>query len=133
MGFLRRFRNPVVEGVGRVLRASGKAKVGSASGRRRDGRVVEEGAIGDGDGDGDKGGERGRERGKDGRPASHDGSGRRSVRFEVGGDGGGEGGGSGGAGGGGMMDEDGDLDEGHGEESGEVVQGILRRMWMGGE
>ncbi|MCJ1395653.1 hypothetical protein MMC18_008858 [Xylographa bjoerkii] len=68
MGYLRRFRNPVLEGVGRVVGGKGK-------GRRRKAD----------DGERDK--ERGRAKdGREGRPASQKGE-RRSVRFEVGGDG----------------------------------------------
>ncbi|MCJ1380130.1 hypothetical protein MMC17_003233 [Xylographa soralifera] len=72
MGYLRRFRNPVLEGLGRVLGGKGKGTRKKVDGVERDR-------------------ERGRTKdGREGRPASQKGE-RRSVRFEAGGDGAGGG------------------------------------------
>ncbi|MCJ1400556.1 hypothetical protein MMC11_003762 [Xylographa trunciseda] len=72
MGYLRRFRNPVLEGVGRVVGGKGKARRKKAD-------------------DGERDRERGRPKdGREARPPSQKGE-RRSVRFEVGGDGAGGG------------------------------------------
>lgn len=95
MGYLRRFRNPVLEGVARALKATkgkGRKKAKSTDAER------------------DR--ERERGRGKDSRPPSA--AGRRSVRFEVGVDGAG----------------DGSADRNPAEQE-EIVEALLRRMWMG--
>jgi hypothetical protein len=101
LGYLRRFRNPVLEGVGRMLKASkskGKGKTKSVDERSVNGKAksVDERSV------------NGRStRGVESRPPS---AGRRSVRFEPG-----EGvGGSG-------SEVDGD----------EGLEGLLRRMWVG--
>lgn len=103
MGYLRRFRNPVLEGVGRTLKASkGKSKGKVKSVDERNGgkaRSVDQRSV------------NGKStRGVESRPPS---AGRRSVRFETWGEGAGASG-----------------SEADGEEE---LEGLLRRMWVGDE
>ena len=104
MGHVRRFRNPVVDGVQRVLRMQKKRE--KRAGKERSGeRVVVNGARErDVDGAADRG------RAAESRPVSRHGP--RSVRFEVG--------------------VENDLDGGA-DEHGDSVEDLLRRLWEGGE
>lgn len=75
IGYLRRFRNPVLEGVGRTLKTSkskSKGKAKSVDGRSVDWKSTHSSLVD------------GRGRGVESRPPS---AGRRSVRFDTGGDG----------------------------------------------